>query len=62
MASNGEIYHLAFKIRNELLKNGIQMPLIEIRDALKGMNEKNIPFEEMEKKLIEISKEKYVKK
>jgi|GEM_PF-5710927 len=50
MLSNGEIYHLAFSIREEYMKKGGQVPVVELRDYLKELNAKDMPKREMEEK------------
>jgi len=50
MLSNGEIYHLAFSIREGFMKKGVQVPVVELRDYLKELNAKDMPKPEMEEK------------
>jgi hypothetical protein len=61
MLSNGEIYHLAFGIRDGYMKKGIQVPVVALRDYLKELNAKDMPKPEMEEKAREWVKEKMKK-
>ena len=62
MVSNGEIYHLAFNISDELLRKGFQPSRVAIRDHLKELNKQDLPREEMEKRAKEWAIETYTKK
>ena len=62
MLSNGEIYHLAFNIHDELMKKGIQVTTVEIRDYLKELNEQGMSLADMEKKAREAAIEIHNKK
>jgi hypothetical protein len=58
MLSNGEIYHMAFRLREEFLKKGYQAGLVELRDYLKELNKRDMPKQEMEEKAREWAEEK----
>ncbi len=58
MLSNGEIYHMAFNLHDEFLKKGIQVPVVELRDHLKELNEKDLSKPELEEKAREWAREK----
>ncbi len=62
MASNGEIYHLAFNIHDELMKKGMQVTTVEIRDYLTELNKQDMPLADMEKKAREAAMEMHNKK
>ncbi len=62
MASNGEIYHLAFNLHDELMKKGIQVTTVEIRDYLTELNKQDMSLEDMEKKAREAAMEIHNKK
>ena len=62
MASNGEIYHLAFNLHDELMKKGMQVTTVEIRDYLKELNTQGMSLAEMEKKAREVAIEIHDKK
>jgi hypothetical protein len=62
MASNGEIYHLAFNLHDELMKKGIQVTTVEMRDYLKELNGQGMSLADMEKKAREAAMEIHNKK
>ncbi len=62
MASNGEIYHLAFNLHDELMKKGMQVTTVEIRDYLTELNTQGMSLAEMEKKVREAAMEIHDKK
>jgi hypothetical protein len=62
MASNGEIYHLAFDLHDELMKKGMKVTTVEIRDYLKELNAQGISLADMEKKAREAAVEIHNKK
>ncbi len=62
MASNGEIYHLAFNLHDELMKKGMQVTTVEIRDYLTELNTQGMSLAEMEKKAREAAMEIHDKK
>jgi hypothetical protein len=62
MASNGEIYHLAFNLHDELMKKGMQVTTIELRDYLRELNEQGMSLADMEKKAREAATEIHNKK
>ncbi len=61
MISNGEIYHLAFNLHHDYLKKGMQVPIVELRDYLKGLNKGEITKAELEEKGREWANQKAVK-
>jgi hypothetical protein len=62
MASNGEIYHLAFNLHDELMKKDIQVTTVELRDCLKELNKQGMSLADMEKKAREAAMEIHNKK
>jgi dihydroxyacetone kinase len=62
MASNGEIYHLAFNLHEELMKKGMQVTTVEIRDYLTVLNGQGMSLPDMEKKAREAAMEIHNKK
>jgi dihydroxyacetone kinase len=62
MASNGEIYHMAFNLHDELMKKGMQVTTVEIRDYLTELNTQGMSLAEMEKKAREAAIEIHDKK
>jgi dihydroxyacetone kinase len=62
MASNGEIYHLAFNLHDELMKKGMQVTTVEIRDYLTDLNTQGMSLADMEKKAREAAMEIHDKK
>jgi dihydroxyacetone kinase len=62
MASNGEIYHLAFDLHDELMKKGMQVTTVEIRDYLTDLNAQGMSLADMEKKAREAAIEIHDKK
>ena len=61
MASNGEIYHLAFNLHDEMMKKGMQVITVEIRDYLKEINKEATTKQELEAKAREWLNEKIKK-
>jgi hypothetical protein len=61
MASNGEIYHLAFNLHDEMMKKGMQVTTVEIRDYLKEQNKEGATKQELEAKAREWLNEKIKK-
>lgn len=61
MVSNGEIYHLAFQVNEELIKQGKHPSVVEIRDYLKELNKQGLSLEDMKNKAVEMAREKYKK-
>lgn len=58
MLSNGEIYHMAFRLWEEVVREHKQLPVVELRDHLKELNKQNLSKEQMEEKAREWIKEK----
>jgi hypothetical protein len=58
MLSNGEIYHLAFRLHEEFLRKGYQVGLVELRDYLKELNKQDLPKPEIEDKARRWAEEK----
>lgn len=58
MLSNGEIYHLAFRLHEEFLRKGYQVGLVELRDHLRELNKRDMPKPDMEEKAREWAEEK----
>lgn len=58
MLSNGEIYHLAFKLHEEFIKNGMQVSVVQLRDHLRELNRQGLGKPELEEKAREWAKEK----
>jgi len=50
MLSNGEIYHMAFRLWEEVVRERKQLSVVELRDYLKELNEQDLSKEEIEKK------------
>lgn len=61
MLSNGEVYHMAFQLWEETVKKGAQLSVVELRDYLKGINQKDLSKQEMEAQAREWIKEKLKK-
>lgn len=61
MASNGEIYHLAFDLHDELMKKGVQVTVVELRDYMKEQNKEGATKQELEAKAREWLNEKIKK-
>ena len=49
MASNGEIYHLALDLHDEMMRKGIQVSTVELRDYLREQNKEGMSKQELEK-------------
>lgn len=62
MLSNGEIYHMSFRLRKEFVEKGIQAPIMEIREELRSLSAQGMSKEELEKKVRELMTFKYGKK
>jgi hypothetical protein len=58
MLSNGEIYHMAFKLWEVVVREHGQLSVVELRDYLKEMNRQGLSKEQMEEKGREWIKEK----
>ncbi len=58
MLSNGEIYHMAFKLWEEMSREHWQLSVVELRDHLKELNKQDLSKEELEAKAREWIKEK----
>ncbi|BAI60670.1 hypothetical protein MCP_0598 [Methanocella paludicola SANAE] len=58
MLSNGEIYHMAFRLWEEVIKKHKQLSVVELRDHLKELNRQDMPQEQLEEKAREWIKEK----
>jgi hypothetical protein len=58
MLSNGEIYHMAFKLQEEFLRKGSRIGLVELRNYLKQLNKQDMSKPEMEEKAREWADEK----
>jgi hypothetical protein len=58
MMSNGEIYHMAFRLWEEVVREHKQLPVVELRDYLKDLNKRDISKQDMENKAREWIKEK----
>jgi hypothetical protein len=58
MLSNGEIYHMAFRLWEEVIREHGQLSVVELRDYLKELNTKGLPKAQMEEKGREWAKEK----
>ena len=50
MLSNGEIYHMAFQLWEEVIREHKQLSVVELRDYLKELNKQDLSKEEIEKK------------
>jgi hypothetical protein len=57
MLSSGEVYHLAFKVHDELMQEGVRSSIVQIRYELRKLNEKDMPVEEMVARVKEAVKE-----
>jgi hypothetical protein len=58
MLSNGEIYHMAFRLWEEVLRGRGQLSVVELRDHLKELNRQDLPKEQLEAKAREWIREK----
>jgi hypothetical protein len=58
MMSNGEIYHMAFRLWEEVVREHKQLSVVELRDYLKELNKRDISKQDMENKAREWIKEK----
>lgn len=58
MLSNGEIYHMAFRLWEETIRERWQLSLVELRDYLKVLNKQDLSKQDMEAKAREWIKEK----
>lgn len=58
MLSNGEIYHMAFRLWEEVLKRHEQLSVVELRDYIKELNRQDTPKEQLEEKAREWIREK----
>ncbi len=58
MLSNGEIYHMAFQLWEDVLKGHGQLSVVELRDHLKELNREGLSKEQLEEKAREWIKEK----
>jgi len=58
MPSNGEIYHMAFRLWEEVLREHKQLSVVELRDYLKELNKQGLSKEQMEEEGREWAKEK----
>jgi hypothetical protein len=50
MLSNGEIYHMAFILWEEMFRQGKQVSVVALRDHLKEINGQGLSKQEMEEK------------
>ncbi|HTY90261.1 MAG TPA: hypothetical protein VMC84_03715 [Methanocella sp.] len=57
MLSNGEIYHMAFKLWEEVVREHKQLSVFELRSYLKELNTQDLPKEQIEEKAREWIKE-----
>jgi len=58
MLSNGEIYHMAFRLWEETLREHKQVSVVELRDYLKELNKQDLSKQDMENKAREWIKAK----
>ena len=58
MLSNGEIYHIAFRLWEEVLRKHGQLSVVELRAYLKELNKQDLSKEKIEEKAREWMKEK----
>ncbi len=61
MLSNGEIYHMAFQLWEETVRERWQLSVVELRDHIKELNKQDLSKEQIEKKAREWIKQKKVK-
>jgi len=57
MLSNGEIYHMAFKLWEEVVREHKQLSVFELRSYLKELNTQDLSKEQIEEKAREWIKE-----
>jgi hypothetical protein len=58
MLSNGEIYHMAFKLWEEAVREHRQLSVVELRNYMKELNKQELSKQEMEERAREWIKEK----
>ncbi len=58
MLSNGEIYHMAFRLWEEVVREHKQLSVVELRDYLRELNKQGLSKEQMEEKAREWIKAK----
>ena len=58
MLSNGEIYHMAFRLWEEVVREHKQLSVVELRDYLKELNKQDLSKQDMESKAREWIKAK----
>jgi hypothetical protein len=58
MLSNGEIYHMAFRLWDEVIRRNKQLSVVELRDYIKELNQQDMPKEQLEEKAREWIREK----
>lgn len=61
MLSNGEIYHMAFRLWEDAVRERWQLSVVELRNYLKELNKQDLSKQDMEAKAREWIKEKIVK-
>ncbi len=58
MLSNGEIYHMAFQLWEDVHRERKQLSVVELRNYLKELNKQDMPKEQLEAKAREWINEK----
>ena len=58
MLSNGEIYHMAFMLWEEVVREHKQLSVVDLRNYLKELNKQDLSKGQMEEKAREWIKEK----